>query len=79
VKAVEFRGASALESRLKGSGAREKAEKSGSRRDVTPLCHRRLRSTSILSEGSPSCGAPSDGILGEQLGAQQRAAWVATP
>jgi hypothetical protein len=58
VKAVEFRGASALELRPKGSGAREKAVKSGSRRDVTPLCHRRLRLTSILSEGSPSRGAP---------------------
>jgi hypothetical protein len=39
VKAVEFRGASALKSRPKGSGAREKVVKSGLRRDVTPLCH----------------------------------------
>jgi hypothetical protein len=79
LKAMEFRGASTLEIRPKGSGAREKAVKSGSRHDVTPLCHRRLRLTSILSEGSPGHGAPSDGLLGEQLRAQQRAAWVATP
>jgi hypothetical protein len=57
VKAVEFRGASTLEIRPKGSGAREKAVKSGSRRDVTPPCHRRLRLSSILSD-APQAAAP---------------------